>query len=120
MVAASSGRPDTDIALTAFAIPRQGEASVDVHPAPFPKAAAAAPPAARAPVTRIEDLPPGEGRADVAKVCTACHSLGTVTSAPRAKGGWSAVVEEMRGRGAKADDAAAGRIVDYLAAHFGP
>jgi hypothetical protein len=29
------------------------------------------------------------------------------------------LIEEMRGRGAKTDDAAAARIRDYLTAHFG-
>ena len=120
VMAVSSGRPDVDIALTAFAIPRPGEVPVDVHPAPMPKPAIAARPSAHVPVTRVADLPPGEGVADVVKVCTACHSLGTVTAAGRSRGGWSNVVEEMRGRGAKADDATAARIVEYLAAHFAP
>ena len=86
----------------------------------MPKPAIAARPSAHVPVTRVADLPPGEGVADVVKVCTACHSLGTVTAAGRSRGGWSNVVEEMRGRGAKADDATAARIVEYLAAHFAP
>lgn len=119
VMAVSSGRPDTDIALTAFALPRPGEAVVDVHPVPFPKAAIAAPPPLRKAVTRAEELPIGEGRDDLVKVCTVCHSLGTVTGAGRDRGGWSAVVEEMRGRGAHADDVTAARIVDYLSANFG-
>lgn len=120
VMAVSSGRPDVDIALTAFAIPRPGEVPVDVHPAPLAKLAVASMPASHVVVSRAEDLAPGEGREDVLKVCTACHSLGTVTSSGRTRGGWSNVVEEMRGRGAKADDATAKRITEYLAAHFAP
>jgi competence protein ComEA len=91
-----------------------------VHPAPLAKLAVASRPASHVVVSRAEDLAPGEGREDVLKVCTACHSLGTVTSSGRTRGGWSNVVEEMRGRGAKADDATAKRITEYLAAHFAP
>jgi quinoprotein glucose dehydrogenase len=117
---AASGRPDTDIALIAFALPRPGEAPPDIHPAPMAKPAAgvSAAPASTV-VARVEDLPQGPGRDDVAQVCTVCHSIGTVTAAPHTAQGWSATVDEMRARGAAMDDGAAGRIKAYLAAHFG-
>jgi quinoprotein glucose dehydrogenase len=120
VVVAASGRPDTDIALIAFALPRPGETAVDIHPAPVAKPAAGV---AAAPVSttvaRVQDLPPGEGRDDVARICTACHALGTATGTARTPQGWSATVEEMRGRGAAMDDATAARIKAYMAAHFG-
>lgn len=121
IVVTASARPETDIALIAFALPRPGETPVDINPAPLhpSRLGVAAPPARRNAATRIEDLPAGTGRDDVAKACTACHSLGTVTATPRTAGGWNNTVAEMRGRGAKIDDAAAKRITDYLSAHFG-
>jgi quinoprotein glucose dehydrogenase len=121
VVVASSGHPDADTMLVAFALPRPGEAPVDLDPAPLPPlklgAAAAAPPPNA--ITRVEDLPPGPGRDDVAKVCTGCHALGTATAQARSPDGWTATVDEMRARGAQMDDRAARRIAGYLAAHFG-
>ena len=120
VVTAASGRPDGGIALIAFALPRPGEKGVDIHPAPLhrlaPGATANVPPTV---VARPEDVPPGDGGDDVARVCTVCHSIGTTTGAPRGAKAWSATVDEMRVRGAAMDDATAARIKAYMAAHFG-
>jgi len=64
-------------------------------------------------------LPEGPGRADLVNACGSCHSLSAVTARPRSPEQWTALIEEMRGRGARTDDAAAARIRDYLSAHFG-
>jgi quinoprotein glucose dehydrogenase len=121
VVATTSGRPDTDIAIVAFALPKPGDAPVDVHPAPMwpaalGKSAAAAPKV----IARAEDLPPGPGRDDVAKVCGVCHSVGTATSESADLSGWNTIVSDMKARGAQIDEPTAGRITAYLAAHFGP
>lgn len=122
VVATTSGRPDTNISIVAFALPRPGDQPVDVHPAPVPPSAlgqeAAVVESSYTPISRVEDLPPGLGRADVTKVCTMCHSIGTVTAAPMSPDGWKAVVTEMRTRGAPMNDATAARIEAYLAGHF--
>ncbi|HEY4077655.1 MAG TPA: PQQ-binding-like beta-propeller repeat protein [Rhizomicrobium sp.] len=122
VVIATSGRPETDMALIAFALPRPGEKPVDIHPAPLPPSRLDEDASAQTPVrtvNRVEDLPPGQGRDMVLRVCTVCHSIGTVTGSARDRAGWINTVEEMRGRGAKADDATAQAIVDYLTVHFG-
>jgi glucose dehydrogenase len=123
IVIAISGSPraDGEAALVAFALPRSGEEFVDLKPAPLAPqrsmpATSAAPSSA---MTRAEDLPEGPGREEFVHACSGCHSLGAVTTLPRSSQQWTALIEEMRARGAKADDAAAARIHDYLAAHFG-
>lgn len=65
-------------------------------------------------------LPPGLGRDDVINACAGCHDISTVTSTRQSAALWKATVSEMISRGAQVDDAAAGRIVAYLAARFGP
>jgi hypothetical protein len=51
--------------------------------------------------------------------CTACHALGAVTAQRHTASDWQAILQDMRARGAKMDDAAQSRIRDYLAAHLG-
>jgi quinoprotein glucose dehydrogenase len=123
LIATAGGRSDVDIEMDAFALPRPGDQPVDIHPAPLP-APASGRQAARAAtyegVERVEDLPPGPGRDDVANTCTKCHAMSTATAAPKSLSGWNSTIEEMRSRGAIMDDATAKRIADYLAAHFGP
>jgi quinoprotein glucose dehydrogenase len=115
VVVASSGssRPDGEVALIAFALPRLGDVPVDLHPQP---STPAAPFSAN---LRVDDLPEGAGREDLVSACGGCHALSAVLARPRSSEQWKAQIEEMRGRGAKADDATAARIRDYLAAHFG-
>ena len=122
LIATAGGRSDVDIEVDAFALPKPGEAPVDIHPAPFLKPSlnkAAAASATYRAAMRVEDLVPGEGRDDVASVCTKCHAISTATGAPRSLSGWSATIEEMRSRGAVMDDATAKRIGAYLATHYG-
>jgi quinoprotein glucose dehydrogenase len=115
IVVGVSGRADAEISMIAFALPRPGDPRIELNPAPLATARTAALPGA----SNTETLPPGTGRDDVMKVCTACHALGTVTAQRRTTADWQAVVEEMRGRGAQMDDATRVRILDYLNAHLG-
>ena len=64
-------------------------------------------------------LPDGPGREVTERVCTPCHGLENVVRARMTKERWSAVVDDMVSRGAKATDAEIDQIVDYLAANFG-
>jgi quinoprotein glucose dehydrogenase len=123
LVATSSGRPDTDIAMVAFALARPGDPPVDVNAAPLPPSAlgrALASSAGSSGVTRVEDLPAGPGRDEVAKNCSLCHAITSVTATPRTLDGWNTSVQDMRARGAQLDDATAERITRYLATHFAP
>jgi quinoprotein glucose dehydrogenase len=112
IVVASSGSswPDGEAALIAFALPRAGDNPVDLKPAPT---------AAFNAIARSEDLPEGPGREELMNTCGSCHSLSAVTARARSSDQWTAQIEQMRRYGAKADDAAAARIREYLTAHFG-
>jgi quinoprotein glucose dehydrogenase len=65
-------------------------------------------------------LPEGPGRDLVARTCAGqCHDIRTVTSHRMSRAEWSAMVETMITRGAKASETDAKTITDYLAEHFG-
>jgi cytochrome c5 len=121
VVIASSGspRPEAETALIAFALPRPGDPEIDLKPAPLPapKLAEAAPSAIA--VTRVEDLPAGAGRDEVASACTACHGLSTALVQRHTSAEWTATIAEMQARGAKIDAPMAKTIADYMTAHFG-
>lgn len=66
-------------------------------------------------------LPPGGAKALMEKTCgTGCHSVDLVTTQRMSSQEWSAVVENMIARGARASDPEAKAIVEYLAKAFGP
>ena len=122
LIATAGGRSNVDIEMDAFALPMPGDQPVDIHPAPLPTQGAGkrvSEAAAYKPAARVEDLPSGPGREDVANKCTTCHAISTATGAPQSLNGWTSTVEEMRSRGAAMDDATARRIATYLAAHYG-
>ena len=64
-------------------------------------------------------LPPGAGSAIVARVCSQCHSLDTITRAHLSRPQWDARLDEMIGKGARLDDADFDVVADYLARNFG-
>ncbi|HEX6998750.1 MAG TPA: cytochrome c [Gammaproteobacteria bacterium] len=82
--------------------------------------AAAPDPGAANPATR--GLPPGEGRAILARACVGCHDLGGLSAyrgyydAAR----WRGLVETMIAHGAQLDETEVTQLVQYLAEHFGP
>lgn len=65
-------------------------------------------------------LPPGKGKAIVAKSCVNCHALKVVTSKRATKEQWSALVDQMVSRGADLTDDEIDIVVSYLAKNFGP
>ena len=65
-------------------------------------------------------LPEGEGKALTHKICNNCHGPETYQNRRLDREGWEKVIDEMTGRGAQASDADFDKIVDYLAAVFGP
>jgi competence protein ComEA len=66
-----------------------------------------------------QDLPEGEGKAVVEKVCTACHGADSFVGIRDDRKGWEGTVKSMMDRGAEATPAEIETIVTYLAAHFG-
>ena len=66
-----------------------------------------------------QDLPPGEGRETVMRVCTACHDIDAVPRLHYSREGWANLVSSMKDMGADATDAELVQIVNYLAKNFG-
>ena len=66
------------------------------------------------------NLPAGEGRDILTTACTQCHALGTVVQMRDGPGGWKRQVRNMIFRGAQVNDADSEKLIDYLAANFGP
>src|SRR3954468_16417288 len=66
-------------------------------------------------------LPDGAGRDVTQKVCGAtCHGPDIIMGKGRSRDQWTAVVNTMVGRGAKASEAELVQIAQYLTTHFGP
>jgi competence ComEA-like helix-hairpin-helix protein len=66
-----------------------------------------------------QDLPPGEGRETLMRVCTACHDIEAVPRLRYSREGWASLVSSMKDMGADATDAELAQIVNYLAKNFG-
>lgn len=67
-----------------------------------------------------EYLPPGNGKALVAKECAACHDFRNVVRFRASKQAWEAVVLDMVARGAPLMIEDADAITSYLSEVFGP
>ena len=68
-----------------------------------------------------QPLPQGAGRDITHKVCGAtCHGTDIIMGRGRTRDQWTAVVNAMVARGAKASDAELVQITEYLSSHFGP
>jgi mono/diheme cytochrome c family protein len=65
-------------------------------------------------------LPPGEGKALVAKGCVGCHDLGGTVRLRAAAPKWEALVLDMGARGAPIELDDVDPIVRYLSTVFGP
>lgn len=63
-------------------------------------------------------LPPGKGKAIVARTCVDCHALKVVTSKRATKDQWSALVDQMVSRGADLTDDEIDIVVNYLSKNF--
>jgi cytochrome c1 len=66
-----------------------------------------------------EELPDGEGKKVVERVCTECHGTDEITSIKRTPDQWRRVVTDMLDRrDTKTSDEEVKQIVEYLIAHF--
>ena len=74
---------------------------------------------ARALADPTPSLPDGPGNELIARKCTQCHSLDTVTRSRRTRKQWEAQLDTMIARGARLSDEDFERIADYLAAELG-
>jgi competence protein ComEA len=75
--------------------------------------------ASLAPVSRGQDLPPGEGRETLQKVCTACHDIESIPRLRYSRDDWANLVYSMKDMGADATGPELEQIIDYLAKNFG-
>ena len=66
-----------------------------------------------------DKLPEGKGKAEVKKICTACHEIESVIGARRTRIGWERNVEDMVTRGAEGSDEEMQLVVDYLTRFYG-
>ena len=64
-------------------------------------------------------LPDGNGKDAVKKICVDCHELDVVTASLRTRIGWQHNVEDMVARGAEGSDEDLAAVVDYLTTFFG-
>jgi alcohol dehydrogenase (cytochrome c) len=71
------------------------------------------------PATSTSVLPDGEGRENVQRICTGCHSLSVVTGQRMTRDHWQREVDDMVSRGAKGTPDEIALTVDYLSKHFG-
>lgn len=72
-----------------------------------------------APASCLAQTPAG-AREAFQKVCSACHSLETVTSEHRTRAQWQDSINSMVSRGAKGSPEELALILDYLTAQYGP
>jgi competence protein ComEA len=75
--------------------------------------------ASLAPATWAQDLPPGEGRDTLKKVCTQCHDIDSVPRLRYSRSDWANLVFSMKDMGADATGAELDQIIDYLTKNFG-
>jgi competence protein ComEA len=61
-----------------------------------------------------------DGKALVERTCSKCHSLTSTLKQRNTAEAWSAIVDDMIGRGAEGSDADFEKIINYLAKNFGP
>ena len=71
------------------------------------------------PFASAQDLPAGEGRETLKKVCTACHDIESVPRLRYSRADWQSLVYSMKDMGADATGAEMDQIIDYLTKNFG-
>lgn len=120
IVVTTSGRPDTDIEMVAFALPRPGEEPAKIKVAPKWPVVIGTSSKLPVAITKVEDLPDGLGKSDFAQNCSVCHGINLATSRRETLEGWNTLIFDMKARGAQVDDATQQRIAAYLAKNFGP
>ena len=65
------------------------------------------------------DLPDGQGKDTVQRMCTQCHSLSVVTGQRMSREHWTDQVEDMVSRGAKGSPSDIQLVIQYLSAFYG-
>ncbi|HTP33237.1 MAG TPA: helix-hairpin-helix domain-containing protein [Candidatus Acidoferrales bacterium] len=63
-------------------------------------------------------LPDGDGKAEIQKLCTQCHELERSISLHQDRTGWQATVDKMAGFGMKASEKDMQAVVEYLTKNY--
>jgi cytochrome c5 len=67
-----------------------------------------------------DPLPEGKGKDITKKVCSGCHAVSMFASQRHDHEQWSAIIDQMVGKGLDASDEQLNQINDYLATYLGP
>jgi virginiamycin B lyase len=67
-----------------------------------------------------QNLPNGNGKEAVERICSACHDLSPITDAGFSRQDWETVVKSMIDMGATISPEQVAVITNYLAANFPP
>jgi hypothetical protein len=65
-----------------------------------------------------DDLPSGQGKAELVKVCTQCHSIESIPRIRYTREEWANLVYSMKDMGADATGEELETIINYLAKNF--
>ncbi len=68
---------------------------------------------------QAQELPAGQGKAQLESACTQCHAAEVIIGQPRTRDDWTAVLARMIGSGAQLSDEEYRLVLDYLSTHFG-
>jgi competence protein ComEA len=63
-------------------------------------------------------MPPGPGREETQKICSACHELERSISLRQDRDGWKTTINKMMGLGAEGTDQEFSATLEYLAANY--
>ena len=66
-----------------------------------------------------QQLPDGPGKAEVSKLCAACHDLMFTVSTRETEEGWTRIVNDMRSKGADGTEEEFTKVIAYLTANMG-
>jgi len=67
-----------------------------------------------------DPLPEGKGKDLTKKICSGCHAVTMFSSQRHDHEQWSAIIDQMVGKGLDATDDQLNQINDYLATYLGP
>jgi hypothetical protein len=65
------------------------------------------------------ELPDGDGKVLMERICMGCHGLGTTLYENHTEAQWKSIVDVMVSRGAEGTDGELATVVKYLAKNFG-
>ncbi|HVW74365.1 MAG TPA: hypothetical protein VHC39_12045, partial [Rhizomicrobium sp.] len=88
-------------------------------PKTAPPAAKPAKASAPAPLGGGTQLPPGQGRDFVQKLCSGCHDIARVAGQRHSREEWLKIIDQMRANGMVLDAAGRKTAADYLATALG-